>query len=59
MKDSAGKADKRKQTTLETCEFLMGIGKRKKVDDDDESDDDFIPTKGASKTKPRTAKMSE
>ena len=27
--------------------------------DDDESDDDFVPTKGASKTKPTTAEMSE
>ena len=57
MKGSAGKADKHKQTTLEIRKFLTGIGKRKKVDD--ESDDDFIPTKDASKTKPRTAKMSE
>ena len=59
MKDSAGKAVKRKQTTLKTRKSLTGPGKRKKVDDDDESDDDFVPTKGASKTKPRMAEMSE
>ena len=39
MKDSAGKADKRKRTTFKTRKSLTGLGKRKKVDDDDDKAD--------------------
>jgi len=56
IKDSTGKAVKRKQTTLKTRKSLSGPGKKRKdVSDNEGSDDDFMPTKAVAKSAPKRA----
>ncbi len=54
IKDSTGKAVKRKQTTLKTRKSLSGPGKKRKdVSDNEGSDDDFMPSKAVAKSAPK------